>query len=92
MKKVLLVLVLGLGLISCSKESIPEEPIQEELTCGEYGYTITGFYSYLSEGYTLYGIEVQDWDGGSFSLNINKDKWDAYKTEKELNDIACWGV
>tara|TARA_R100000541_G_scaffold21263_1_gene31187 strand:- start:3885 stop:4154 length:270 start_codon:yes stop_codon:yes gene_type:complete len=29
MKKVLLVLALGLGLVSCSKESIPEEPIQE---------------------------------------------------------------
>ena len=89
MKKIVLVLGLGLAMMSCSKEEVPVVEVQ---TCGELGYTIIGFTSKTVEGYQLYSIEVRDWSGGTFDLGINKDRWEAYKLEKELNGIACWGI
>ena len=95
MKKVALVLLMGLAIgmtfMSCSKENLPI--IEEEVsTCGDLGYTIIGFNSEIVEGYELYSIEVLDWAGGTFTLGINKDRWEAYKLEFELNGLACWGV
>ena len=93
MKKVLLVLgLVGVTLTSCVEDKLAVE--KEEVTiktCGDYGYTIVGFGKDLVNGYDLYTMEVQDWLGGSFVLTVNKDKWDAYQLEIELNDIACWG-
>lgn len=92
MRKLVLVLVMGLGLVSCQKEELPivEDEVIE--TCGELGYTILGFQSETVEGYELYSIEVLDWAGGTFTLGINKERWEAYKLEWEANGVACWGV
>tara|TARA_B110000908_G_C9903331_1_gene292010 strand:- start:183 stop:446 length:264 start_codon:yes stop_codon:yes gene_type:complete len=87
MKKLLVVLVLGMTMFSCSKKE--EVPVE---TCGELGYTITGFNSEIVEGYKLFSIKILDWAGGEFTLGINKERWEAYKLEKELNGVACWGV
>mgnify|MGYP003661220778 CR=1 FL=1 len=93
MKKVAIVLLMGLAIgmtfMSCSKEEIVAEEIA---TCGELGYTITGLNVRTVEGYDLYSINILDWAGGTFTLNINKDKWEAYRLEFELNGLACWGV
>ncbi len=95
MKKVGLVLLMGLAIgmtfMSCSKENLPITE-EEVSTCGELGYTIIGFNMETVEGYDLYSIDILDWEGGTFTLNINKDKWESYKIESELNGIACWGV
>ena len=91
MKKILIVLAIAMIFMSCTKEDLPIAE-EEVVTCGERGYTITGFNVETVEGYDLYSVDILDWAGGTFTLNINKDKWEDYKLELELNGLACWGV
>jgi hypothetical protein len=87
MKKVLLVLALGLAMMSCSKEELVTES-------SEYCNEIVDFTSVTSEaGYLLHYILINKWDGsGAFILTINEDKWLAYKAEIAEFGFACWGM
>tara|TARA_R110000803_G_scaffold116531_2_gene185133 strand:- start:314 stop:577 length:264 start_codon:yes stop_codon:yes gene_type:complete len=86
MKKVLLVLGLGLAMMSCSKEEVVTE-------LPELCYEIIGFSSEVSEQDVLFHyITINKWDGsGTFVLPINEDKWLDYKAEIAEFGFACWG-
>ena len=90
MKKVLLVLALGLAMISCSKEEVVTEVIEVPELC----YEIVGFSSEVSEqGILFHYITINKWDGsGTFVLPINVDEWLDYKAEIVEFGFACWGI
>ena len=93
MKKVLLVLALGLAMISCSKEEVVTEVI-EVIELPELCYEIVGFSSEVSEQDILFHyITINKWDGsGTFVLPINEDKWLGYKADVAEFGFACWGI
>ena len=87
MKKLVVVLVLGMTLMSCSKEELVTE-------LPEYCYEIVDFTSEVSEQDILFHyITINKWDGsGTFVLPINVDEWLDYKAEIVEFGFACWGI
>jgi hypothetical protein len=87
MKKLVVVLVLGMTLMSCSKEELVTE-------LPEYCYEIVDFTSEVSEQDILFHyILINKWNGrGAFILKINEDKWLGYKAEIAEFGFACWGI
>ena len=95
MKKFVTVLVLGITLMSCSKEEIPVVQVEEEVEvvvepCAS-GYTVLGCgYRIGESGMPIYSIEVEDPMGVTFWVDVFKAEYDDLRLEYDLNGIACW--
>tara|TARA_R110002073_G_scaffold236644_1_gene397701 strand:+ start:539 stop:1057 length:519 start_codon:yes stop_codon:yes gene_type:complete len=88
MRKVLLVLGLGLAMMSCSKEEIPV--VEVAVPC-EGGFRIIGFDSGISEsGVFTYVIEIEREGGNSEWIRVSEDEWSDLALENLINGIACF--
>ena len=100
MKKVLLVLGLGLAMMSCSKEEIPVVEVEQEVevvpeTC-EGGFKIWGFGKTLDEnGYDVFTLGILS-ETGSTALKdliwkrVGELRYNVAWLENLENGIACW--
>ena len=81
MKKVLLVLVLGLAMMSCSKEEVPT-------SCNE---EVVGFSTQLSDTqYTLlHFVDVVDSEGVTTTKEVSQSTWNNLKDQVAENGFAC---
>ena len=93
MKKLVLVLALGLTFMSCSKEDLPIAEVEEDViveTC-EGKYTVTGFgYREDQFGWPIWSIGITNEVGEEEWLRVSKSEYDAINLEQQLNGIVCW--
>ena len=88
MKKVLLVLVLGMTIFSCSKEEIPVVQVEEEVVvvpC-EGGHIVTS----LLEGEGVYHIGYTNEDGVFEWVEVEVEEYDVIAAEYHTGATVCY--